>query len=377
METNGGIQRVLYNVVDGLLDYHDVTICTYMKETSKPYYQYNRDVHFVFLDEYFYRRDIISRGIRYITRRFGVMILPKTVLRLFYDKKNISRLQKVLDSGKYDVVIALQGTYTMLLAQVDKKNINNTRFYGWMHSSFEAYFETPFEYNYGEKKLAQKLLKNLNAIVALTEHDAKKYCDSFGVDSTCIYNPLSFAPEQRYNPESKQLIFVGRLLENTKGIDYLLNILENVFKLKEFNEYSCLIVGEGPDFEKIIQLVQEKKLEKNVFLLGNRNDVKELISDSVVLLSTSRWEGFGMSIIEAFSCGVPVISFDNSGPNEIIDNGKNGEIIKRFDINAFRDAIIGFLSDREKRIRYSTCAFNSTQRFKKENIIKKWNDLLS
>lgn len=195
------------------------------------------------------------------------------------------------------------------------------------------------------------------------------------LDDDDYYYPIA-APHNYFLELLLETGIIG-ILENTKGIDYLLNILENVFKLKEFNEYSCLIVGEGPDFEKIIQLVQEKKLEKNVFLLGNRNDVKELISDSVVLLSTSRWEGFGMSIIEAFSCGVPVISFDNSGPNEIIDNGKNGEIIKRFDINAFRDAIIGFLSDREKRIRYSTCAFNSTQRFKKENIIKKWNDLLS
>ncbi len=377
MNVVGGVQRVLYSIVKELQRDNNVCICTFMNSTDKVCYQYSDNVEFQFMGEYYERRNLFTRILRKICRKFGIVINKKLTINAFYNKKNKKNLQEILEDKQFDVVIALQGTNSILLGQIVHLKLKKTKFYGWMHSSYEAYFETPNAYNYGEYKIAKESLPKLDGIITLTEHDAIKYHENFGVNAVCINNPLSFEPQKIANMSQKHLLFVGRMMLKTKGIDYLIEILKEVFMDIRTEEWDCLIVGDGPDFEKTKNLAKRAGIYNRLKFLGNVTDVEKIYTESSILLSTSRWEGFGLVITEAYACGVPVVAFNNSGPAEIINNGIDGILIEKYDVHTFAQAVIELIVNEEKRKEYSVNALIRSQDFKVDSIMKRWEAVLN
>jgi len=75
------------------------------------------------------------------------------------------------------------------------------------------------------------------------------------------------------------------------------------------------------------------------------SDVAEYYKNASVFLHTSRYEGFGVVLVEAMAFGIPVVAFHNNGPDEIISNGKNGFLIEKYDITSFAEQVINLLED--------------------------------
>lgn len=377
MDTNGGIQRVLHKIVEELEKENEVCICTFMDKNRKIYYKYNNSVEFEFMNEYYEKKDLKTRIIRKLSRKYGIINNRQILIDAFYSEINIKKLQEVLERKQFDVVIALQGTYSMLLAQIDKTNFAKTKFVGWVHNSYEAYFETPNAYNYGEYVIAKDKLCKLDKIITLTEHDAEIYRKKFEVNAVCISNPLSFEPIKISKCDNKCLLFVGRIVIRQKGIDYFIEIMKQVFADDRTSGWKCLVVGDGPDLENAKHLAENAGILEKLEFMGNRNDMEEIYSESSILLSTSRWEGFGLVITEAYACGVPVVAFNNSGPAEIINNGIDGILIEKYDVHTFAQAVIELIVNEEKRKEYSVNALIRSQDFKVDSIMKRWEDVLN
>lgn len=88
-----------------------------------------------------------------------------------------------------------------------------------------------------------------------------------------------------------------------------------------------------------------------------------------VMVQTSRWEGFGMTILEAMSCGIPVVAFHNYGPDEIIRDSVDGYLVDHFDTEAFAKKVVEILKQPEQRKQMGKCAIERSQDFSLEKVL--------
>ncbi len=91
---------------------------------------------------------------------------------------------------------------------------------------------------------------------------------------------------------------------------------------------------------------------------------------------SSRFEGFGLVLVEAMSCGIPVISFDCPyGPSDIIQDGENGYLVPLGDNEAFADRICYLIEHPKERERLSTNGLYSASRYSLDSIMPLWAQL--
>jgi glycosyltransferase involved in cell wall biosynthesis len=114
-----------------------------------------------------------------------------------------------------------------------------------------------------------------------------------------------------------------------------------------------------------------------VFLMGRARDLgKQLVKASIFALP-SRWEGFGLVLVEAMSHGLPVVAFDcPRGPSEIVTAGEDGLLVAEGDVVGFGTALLEVVNDDERRRRMGAAAASSAGRFSIEPFAERWEALL-
>jgi glycosyltransferase involved in cell wall biosynthesis len=131
------------------------------------------------------------------------------------------------------------------------------------------------------------------------------------------------------------------------------------------------------DREPYRQLMEQLHLDPmRCRLNGSLPDVREAYLSSSVFVLPSRFEGFGLVIIEAMSCGLPVVTFDcENGPRSIISDGKDGFLMPPFDVDAFAQRLIALTNDGELRRKIGAEARQSSSRYEIEKIALMWKKL--
>jgi N-acetylgalactosamine-N,N'-diacetylbacillosaminyl-diphospho-undecaprenol 4-alpha-N-acetylgalactosaminyltransferase len=139
-----------------------------------------------------------------------------------------------------------------------------------------------------------------------------------------------------------------------------------------------VLLGTGIERHNLEQLIDQLQLKQFVHLLGYKKDVFSYISNANFLALTSKYEGFPMTVIEALSLGIPVISFDcESGPNEMINNNHNGILVDNQNFTELTHKMNIFVED---EILYQNCknnASSSVLNFQSNVIVKQWLQLLN
>ena len=213
--------------------------------------------------------------------------------------------------------------------------------------------------------------RKLDNVVLLCNHDAKSYYDyDPEFKPTVIYNPLTLMPGEVSVGTSKRLLAVGRFSRKHKGFDLLIKAF-NIFA-KDNKDWHLDIVGEGPEVELYKELIKEYKLEERVTIHPFTNNIQAFYSKAQVYVLSSRWEGFGLVLVEAMAHGLPVVSSDLPTSLEIM--GDFGMYFKNGDIE-----------DLAKRLEDATHidweakskeALEIAMRFDIENIISQWKKLI-
>lgn len=215
--------------------------------------------------------------------------------------------------------------------------------------------------------------KKLDALVLLTEDDAEEWKNQ--TKTFVIPNALPFYSKEISKCKEHQAIFVGRMSEQ-KGYDYLIKAWESVYV--KHPDWILNIYGDGEEKKRIQKMIIQKGLDKVIILNGTTKQIQEKYLNSSLCILSSRFEGFGMVLLEAMSSGVPCIAFNCPyGPSEIIHHNEDGYLADYLNIDSLSNYICQLIEDESLRIKMGKKAHINIQRYNKEDIMKKWIDLFN
>lgn len=224
--------------------------------------------------------------------------------------------------------------------------------------------------NYWRKK-QEMAIKKLDALVVLTKADAclwKEIHQPF-----IIPNPMTLEPDGCSTCIEKKVISVGRLTEQ-KGYDLLIKAWQSV--ARKHPDWIINIYGEGELHDELQKQICDSNLVKQIFICKPVTCISSKYQESSFYIMSSRFEGFGLVLTEAMSCGLPCISFDcPSGPSEIIKDGEDGILVENGNINALANNICYLIEHEEKRIQMGRKAKENVKRYSTEQIMTQWNEL--
>lgn len=214
-------------------------------------------------------------------------------------------------------------------------------------------------------------LKKLDGIVVLTEAAKSDWPELSNI--SLIPDPLPFKSKRVSPLSKKRVVSIGRYAYE-KGNDLLLQSWSKVEKVCD--DWILDIYGMG-NKESYHQLIRELGIdERRCHLYGSISNVEEIYLEGSIFALPSRFEGFGLVIIEAMSCGLPVVSFDcENGPRNIITNGRDGYLIQPFDVDAYAEKLIQLIHDKELRMQIGAAAYESSKHYAIEGIARLWKQL--
>ena len=214
-------------------------------------------------------------------------------------------------------------------------------------------------------------LKQLDRMVVLTESAKNDWSELSNV--TLIPDPLPFTADEVSPLTFKRLVCIGRY-DYDKGNDLLLNAWARVEK--QILEWKLDIFGNG-NMETYQQLMVQLGIDSSrCHLHGPITEVKREYLQSSLFVLPSRYEGFGLVLIEAMACGLPVVSFDcENGPRNIIRDGQNGFLVQAFDVDAFAERLLTLIRNEELRYKMGAEARQSSRQYQIEDIALRWKSL--
>ena len=199
-------------------------------------------------------------------------------------------------------------------------------------------------------------------------------------------HPLAMAIAERYADVIVTLTkYHTADYPKAKRVEVVPNFTKDVVSsLPDYN--SQIVVSAGrrcpeKNFERLEQLWGKVQETHPDWQLKIHHDTKDMVSaylEGSIFVMTSRFEGFGMVLIEAMTCGLPCIAFDcPHGPRDIIEDVKTGYLIPYDDDDMFIEKLTYLMAHPEVRSQMGKAAKESVKRFSQENIMNKWKDIYS
>ena len=221
------------------------------------------------------------------------------------------------------------------------------------------------------KKDIVSQLRRLDRFVVLTDNAVKDWPELDYVKM--IPDPLPINGYCQSRSDIKRIISVGRY-SNEKGFDLLLrvwSILE-----KECLEWQLDIYGMG-DPTPYVKMMDDLSIDqRRCHLRSSLVDVESEYIKSSIFVHPSRSEGFGLVIVEAMACSLPVVSFDcENGPRSIISDGVDGFLVPSFNIRYFADRILMLMKDENLRKQMGEKGRLKSQQYTVEKIALQWKEL--
>ena len=184
-------------------------------------------------------------------------------------------------------------------------------------------------------------------------------------------NPISFNTDSVSRLEKKNVLAVGRYAYQ-KGYDMLLKAWAIVEK--KCPEWELNVYGQG-DREPYDKIAKELQL-KNCHLNGSVSNINEKYLDSSVFVISSRFEGLSMSLLEAMSFGLPVVSFAcPCGFRDVITSGVNGVLVPKNNVEMLADQLIEVIQNPKFRDELGKKARERSQDFRLDVLAEKWREL--
>jgi len=377
----GGTKRVITMIANEMAKEHDVTLVTFdlPELEDRSMYGLDENIKVEFLDSLEFKDNKLSPGGLF---RMGCKVLNnmtgifdkgsgEVIKSIFFPRKVRKRYISYFNSKDYDVIITTAG-YIMLLAAISKDLKAKT--IGWQHNCYDAYMNQKSQLFWKKKTFIKKYVPQLDRFVVLNHYDAEEYEARMGIHCEVIGNARSFVSERKSDCSAKKFFVAARFVE-AKGLDLLLQSF--ALFCKGNKDWTLVIAGDGEDRLAVFDMAWKLGIWDRIEFTGIINNVQDYYLDASVYLLSSKWEGWGLVIIEAFEMGIPVIAYDIVPIDVLITNGEDGYIIEKFDTVKFAAAMTKLANDEELRKRMSRKAIRKAERFSIENIYALWYNMLN
>ncbi|MGW1276663.1 glycosyltransferase family 4 protein [Streptomyces tsukubensis] len=285
-----------------------------------------------------------------------------------YSALTDARIGAHYEASDADVVIATRPALVPCLARSAPQN---AVLVGQEHMSL----------GYHRPELVEELLPGLDvldALVTVSEADAAAWRERLPQPDTRVLAVPNGVPEPVLAPaelREKLVVAAGRI-SREKQYDTLLTAFARV--VAAHPDWRLRLYGWGPDRERVRRVVHRLGLHNNVELMGAAVPMEAEWAKGSVAVSTSRHESFGLTLVEAMRCGLPVISTDcDHGPRTIVTDGDDGLLVPVGDSGAVADALLRLIEDEPLRRRLGGAARTAARRFDTAATAKAYEELLA
>ncbi len=353
IHTGGGTERVLINLANNLKeDNYQIKILTNELGTNK-LFDLNSEIK---VEKYWFGE---------LKSKHPKSILLKAVNKLFGKMLLQQFLSKQVDNSNH-LIISFSAGITNECAQTSfsDKLISFEHYPNW------AYDKHP--------KVQQQIKENypkLKKVITLTEHESKTY-KRIGCKVTKIPNAYSFFPDTAAPLINKKVLSVGHFNE-AKRRDLLIYAWSKV--ARRYPDWELIIVGDGPEKENCIDLINTLGLNDSIKIEPPTKNIVDYYSNASVFVLSSEFETLPLVLIEARVCGLPCVSFDIvSGPNEIINNERDGFLVPFPNTDLMAEKICTLINNISLRTKFGTLARKDAhEKYNPETIYPIWSNFLS
>lgn len=358
----GGTERIFCDKMNWLAEVagYEIVFVTYEQGNHPFAYPLSKKIRHVDLNTRFF-----TTGTMPLLKRIRFKF---TMPRLFKH-----RLRKLLDEIQPDVVVST--TYALflfreILSQPYRHVVES-------HVYYQLLLQNTFTHiPWLDRKISQhllKMLKRCEKVVVLTHKDAACWKDYDNIE--VIHNVVTNYPEKITDvaDRPKRIIAVGRL-HAQKGFDLLIQSWQLI--AARHPDWQLVVYGHGGDLQKLQQQLEKAGLTSSMTFAGTTDNIYKEYQNSAFYVMSSRYEGWGLVLVEAMSCGLPCVSFDCPyGPSDIIRDGEDGFLVENGNIQQLAEKMELLINNKELREWLGVRARLNAARFTSDNIMPQWTKL--
>lgn len=281
------------------------------------------------------------------------------------------KLRKYVKCSNFDYIINVDTTHSQITTYAIKNT--STKQITWDHFNYRTNINNP------KRRIAVKCaMKNSEYYIAMSKTDELLYKINFNNYSHKIYNIYNGLPKpnQQENSisETKTVLTLGRNSKQ-KGFDLLLKSWAIVEK--EIDDWKLIISGKNCTSKYLLNFANRLKLKNVEFNEADKN-IDELYNKAALYISSSRYEGLALTIIEAMQRKIPVIAFESTpSMKEIISDGLHGILVSPQNYKELAFKTIELIRNKKLRHKIANNAFEKSKQFAEQQFVDKWVAILN
>ncbi|MBS1905453.1 MAG: glycosyltransferase [Actinobacteria bacterium] len=245
---------------------------------------------------------------------------------------------------------------------------------GQHHSPFE-----PFESNEPFATALRGAFRSVDAFTALSQKDADKFEALLGVPCFAVPNmlsPLRFSEAPSSTVVSRKAVALGRL-SGEKQFEALILAFLQATDRDDLRDWTLDIYGDGEERRYLEALIIDRSAGDRVRLCGVAHDISRVFTDAALHISSSRWEGFGMSVLEAAQYGVPTVAFDCSPGLHDLMVVVHGELVPPADgVDGLASGIRELVADADSLRERGSWARDGAATYEPTRVLREWATVL-
>jgi glycosyltransferase involved in cell wall biosynthesis len=352
----GGTIRATLTLSGALAARHDVEIVSVLRRREAPFFALPAGVRVSAVED----RRVRSRLSRMLGRVPSVLIHPEDYAYPWCSLWTDVLLARALRRMRGGVLVSTRPALNLLAARLAHPSVTVI---GQEHMNFLAH----------RPRLTADIRRAypaLDALTVLTRDDARDYGALLG-RVELIPDPVEELDGGVSAQEEKVVVAAGRL-NRQKGFDLLIEAWREVARAHP--DWTLRIYGGGPERAALERQAAGLPIE----LRGRSQQLGAAMADASLFVLSSRFEGFGLVLVEAMGKGLPVVSFDcPRGPSDIVCHGEDGLLVAPGDVQALGAALIELIEDPARRREMAAAARVKARRYAASEIAPRWDALLA